>query len=170
MNPLVSIIIPCYGQAQFLPWAIESALAQSYPAIETIVINDGSPDQTETVAQRYSGRILYHWQHNQGLSAARNTGIARASGKYVLCLDADDRLHNDAIAWLMGAAAGRDNVLCVMGARGFERDDCLEGGKEWLPSCDRARAPICSCVTSARRTWCWDRGRCWRKSAASTCA
>lgn len=93
--PLISIVIPCYNYAHFLPEAIESVLSQSYQNLECIIVNDGSTDTTEEVAGKYAGtdsRIQYVRQDNQGLAAARNTGIARAAGKYILPLDADDKI------------------------------------------------------------------------------
>src|SRR5690349_757340 len=98
-DPLVSVIIPCYRQGQFLRTAIDSALAQSYPHIEVLVVNDGSDDDTETIAQSYAGRIQYLHRANGGLSAARNTGILQARGTYLKFLDADDHLHPEQIAW-----------------------------------------------------------------------
>ena len=88
---LVSVVIPCYNQAHFLDEAIESVLAQSYPHLEIIVVDDGSPDDTSEVATRYP-KVRLVRQENQGLSAARNSGLARSEGEYVVFLDADDRL------------------------------------------------------------------------------
>ena len=87
---VVSIVIPCYRQAHFLGEAIESALHQSYPHVEVIVVNDGSPDAVEAVAARYP--VRYVEQANAGLAAARNTGLAACRGEFVVFLDADDRL------------------------------------------------------------------------------
>lgn len=91
----VSVIIPCYGQAHFLPQAIESVLAQTHPA-EIVVVDDGSPDNTGEVARRYP-RVRYFRQENQGLSGARNAGFLASSGEYVMFLDADDRLTPTAV-------------------------------------------------------------------------
>jgi glycosyltransferase involved in cell wall biosynthesis len=88
---LVSVIIPCYNQAHFLGEAIASVLVQSYPYFEVVVVDDGSTDHTSEVAARYSG-VRYVRQSNQGLSAARNAGLRRSQGGYVVFLDADDRL------------------------------------------------------------------------------
>ena len=78
----VSVIIPCYNQAHFLGEAIESVLAQSYPHFEIIVVDDGSADQTAEVATSYPAvRCLR--QQNQGLSAARNAGLAESRGAYL---------------------------------------------------------------------------------------
>lgn len=88
---LISVIIPCYNHAHYLGEAIESVLAQSYRHSELIVVDDGSTDDTAAVAARYPG-VKYVWQHNQGLSAARNTGIRHSEGTFLVFLDADDRL------------------------------------------------------------------------------
>lgn len=95
-SPLVSVIIPCYRQAHFLPDAIESTLRQSHPSIEVLVIDDGSPDDTHAVAARYAG-VRYIRREHGGLSAARNTGLAQSRGEFVVFLDADDRLLPDAL-------------------------------------------------------------------------
>ena len=73
-HPLVSVVIPCYKHAHYLGEAIESVLNQTYDNYEIIVVDDGSPDNTVEVARQYSQVRLIR-QNNQGLSAARNTGI-----------------------------------------------------------------------------------------------
>lgn len=88
--PKVSIIIPTYNHARFVGQAVDSALAQTYPDVETIVVDDGSTDETRAVLDSYQGQINYIFQENRGLSAARNTGIRAAQGDYFLFLDADD--------------------------------------------------------------------------------
>ena len=92
--PLISVIIPCYNYARYLPAAIDSVLAQQCAAlgVEIIVVDDGSTDDTSHVAKQYHGNIHYIFQKNQGLSAARNTGMRAAHGDYLLFLDADDLL------------------------------------------------------------------------------
>jgi hypothetical protein len=93
----VSVVIPCFRQAHFLGEAIESVLAQTHPRIELIVVDDGSPDNVESVAGRYPGvRCLR--RPNEGLAAARNAGLEQAGGEFVLFLDADDRLLPEAVA------------------------------------------------------------------------
>ncbi len=91
----VSVIIPCYKQAQFLATAIDSVLSQTYRGAHVIVVNDGSPDDTASVARRYGDRIIYLERPNGGLSAARNTGLDAATGEFVQFLDADDFLMPD---------------------------------------------------------------------------
>lgn len=87
----VSIIIPAYNQGRYLGDAIQSALSQTYRAIELIIVNDGSTDRTgEVVESFHDRRIRYMSQDNLGLSAARNTGLRAATGAYITFLDADD--------------------------------------------------------------------------------
>jgi GT2 family glycosyltransferase len=88
---LVSVIIPCFNQGHFLHEAIESILAQTYTCAEIIVVNDGSTDNTAEVVAKYPG-LCYVQQNNQGLAAARNTGMRYSTGDYLVFLDADDRL------------------------------------------------------------------------------
>jgi glycosyltransferase involved in cell wall biosynthesis len=90
---LISTICSCYNQAHFLESAIESVLAQTFEDWELIIINDGSTDDTLTLAQNYAktdSRIRVIHQKNKGLSAARNAGIAQAVGEILHFLDADD--------------------------------------------------------------------------------
>ncbi len=96
-KPLVSIILTTYNHAHFLNDSISSALAQSYPHTEVIVVDDGSTDNTAAVVAEFPG-VRYHYQDNRGLAAARNTGIDIAGGEYLIFLDADDALTPDAVA------------------------------------------------------------------------
>lgn len=90
-TPKVSIILPAYNHAHFLPQSIESALGQTDPDFEVIVVDDGSTDDTREVVSGYSDpRIRYLYQENRGLAAARNTGLRAARGEFVAFLDADD--------------------------------------------------------------------------------
>lgn len=95
MTPLVSIIIPCYKQAEFLPIAVDSVLRQTMHDLECIIINDGSPDNTHEIATALAvndKRIRYIKQENRGLSGARNRGLKEARGEWIQFLDADDVL------------------------------------------------------------------------------
>ena len=95
-SPLVSVIIPSFRQAHYLHDAIESVLAQSYSHVETVVVDDGSPDNTSEVAGRYPG-VRCVRQENRGVSEARNLGIRCSNGSFLIFLDADDRLLPDAV-------------------------------------------------------------------------
>jgi glycosyltransferase involved in cell wall biosynthesis len=87
----VAVVIPCYKQAHFLGDAIESTLKQTLPPSEIVVIDDGSPDDVRGVVARFPG-VRYIRQRNQGLSAARNTGIRVTTSELLVFLDSDDRL------------------------------------------------------------------------------
>ncbi len=92
-SAIVSIIVPCYKQAHYLSDALDSVLAQTYSNWECIIVNDGSPDQTDEVVKPYlikDSRFKYIKQANNGLPAARNTGIRNSCGLYILPLDGDD--------------------------------------------------------------------------------
>jgi glycosyltransferase involved in cell wall biosynthesis len=92
-----TVVIPCYNYARFLAGAIESVLAQRGCDVELIVVDDGSTDDTPEVAGGYRD-VHYLHQRNQGESAARNHGAARAAAEFILFLDADDQLTPEAIA------------------------------------------------------------------------
>lgn len=97
-NFLISVIVPCYNQAQFLCEALESVLEQTYTNWECIIVNDGSLDNTEEIAKEWilkDDRFRYLKLENGGLPNARNQGVALALGKFILPLDADDKLGNE---------------------------------------------------------------------------
>ena len=89
-NKLVSIIIPCYNGEKFLRAALDSAINQTYSLLEIIVVDDGSTDKSVKIAESYGDPVKVIKQKNSGVSAARNTGIMSAKGKYIMLLDADD--------------------------------------------------------------------------------
>ena len=98
MKPEVSIIIPCYNQAHYLPEAVGSVVNQTFTHWECIIVNDGSGDNTPQIANslimQYSEKhIRLINQENKGLAEARNAGIKASKGKYILPLDADDLIH-----------------------------------------------------------------------------
>lgn len=90
---LVSVVIPSYNYGRFVTQAVDSALAQRYPHVEIVVVDDGSTDDTRQRLAPYGDRVRYMYQQNQGLSAARNTGIRAARGQWIALLDADDAWH-----------------------------------------------------------------------------
>jgi len=105
-KPLVSIIIPVYNKAVYVAEALDSALAQSYPNTEIILVDDGSTDGSfeilKTYFEKFPDKINLIDQENQGVSAATNRGIQAAKGEYIQFLDADDLLSPDKIANQMG--------------------------------------------------------------------
>lgn len=108
----ISICIPCYQQAQYLPEAVESALKQTYQDTEIIIVNDGSPDTTKEIADSYAAKhpskVKVIHLVNKGLAAARNAGIMNMRGKYFLPLDADDILLENCVAELVRVASATD--------------------------------------------------------------
>jgi len=88
--PLVSIVTPTYNQAAFLPETIESVLAQDYPHIEYIVIDDGSTDETPEILTRYTGRLSWESQSNRGQTPTINKGWQGSHGEIITWLNSDD--------------------------------------------------------------------------------
>lgn len=94
-SPLVSIIVPCYNQAEYLSDALDSVLSQTYVNWECVIVNDGSSDNSEQTALYYCSkdkRFKYIKQNNQGLAQTRNNGIKESKGTFILPLDADDKI------------------------------------------------------------------------------
>jgi GT2 family glycosyltransferase len=151
----VSIIMPCYRQAKYLPAAIQCVRAQSYTNIELVVVNDGSDDNTDEIVARSGNDIVYVHQSNAGLAAARNAGIAASSGNFFLFFDADDLIHPDAVAWHMQAMAGQQDRFSVMSYRIFQsnpsegEDTLLKSGEPALPRLFRFNLapPIAYCCS-----------------------
>lgn len=102
MAKILSIIIPCYNYAERITYAIESVVSQISPNDELIIIDDGSTDNTlhvlETLSKRFPGTLHVFKQKNSGAGSARNKGIEKSQGDYVLFLDADDELIPGALA------------------------------------------------------------------------
>lgn len=99
LAPLVSVIIPAYNAEKFIAETIESIIAQTYPNIEVIIVDDGSTDQTSRIVHGYQPRVRYYYQRNSGGSSIpRNTGIAHSLGDYLCFNDADDLMIPDRIA------------------------------------------------------------------------
>lgn len=99
MAPKVSILIPCYNAERWVAQAIESALAQTWPNKEVIVVDDGSTDRSREVIASFHGRIRYEFGPNRGGNAARNRLLKMSYGDWVQYLDADDYLLPDKITW-----------------------------------------------------------------------
>jgi glycosyltransferase involved in cell wall biosynthesis len=89
-SPLISVIIPTYNRAGYIVEAVESVLAQSYSRLELIVVVDGSIDDTRQILMDLGGEFRYLWQENRGFAAARNAGVAVASGSFLAFIDSDD--------------------------------------------------------------------------------
>lgn len=94
-EPIVSVIIPTFNRARFLPDALQSVFVQGVPDVQVVVVDDGSTDDTEGVVAAYGDSIQYVRQENGGPAAARNTGLGLAKGRFISFLDSDD-------VWLPG--------------------------------------------------------------------
>ncbi len=108
--PAVSVVIPTFDRADFLPAALDSVLAQEGVPLEVIVVDDGSTDETASVLQRYGDRIVSLRQPNSGPAIARNRGIAVARGEWVAFLDSDDMWEPGALRRLLDAATANPDA------------------------------------------------------------
>ena len=147
MGDLLSIVIPCYNQAHYLGDALASALSQTYPLVEVIVIDDGSTDDTAAVAARYPSVRCFR-QPNRGLPAARNAGWQASKGRYVIFLDADDRLLPQAASVGVAALTARPDAAL---AAGLERRIAADGSP--LPTPRRPRIEADHYASLVRRCW-----------------
>lgn len=165
-QPLVSVIIPAYNAVQWLPDAVNSILAQTYGKWELIIVNDGSTDGTADLAKGFGDpRITVVDQANQGVSAARNTGIKRSTGELICFMDADDAMAPQNLAVKVQAIAEHgvdwvfaDIVVC---------DEALQPTGRVMPGTDgdvlkalllSAPAVPISCNNILARRRCFDEG------------
>lgn len=117
-KPLVTIIVPCYNQGQYLDTALQSVLEQTFQDWEAIIVNDGSLDHTEEIAFQWVNkdkRFIYYANENQGLVKTRNFAISKAKGKYILPLDSDNQLINDFIESAVNAFVQNKKIGVVHG-------------------------------------------------------
>jgi glycosyltransferase involved in cell wall biosynthesis len=129
LSPRVSIVVACYNYGRFLEEALASIRSQTVRPTEIIVVDDGSTDETPAVAQRHTD-VRYVYQPNQGVSAARNRGLAESTGEYVVFLDADDRFLPAAIEAGIACFTKRPDSGLVFGAyRDIAGDGSVMSGK-----------------------------------------
>jgi glycosyltransferase involved in cell wall biosynthesis len=112
---LVSVIMPCYNGERYLAEAIDSALGQTHPRVEVIVVDDGSTDGSPGVAEGYGDRIRWTQLDHSGIAGARNHGIAQARGEYLAFLDADDLWPNDKLERQVSALEADPSLGMVIG-------------------------------------------------------
>lgn len=159
-QPEISVILPVYNQANYLPRAVESILDQSLPNFELIVVDDGSTDgSAQALESFHDPRVRIVRQKNMGLSAARNTGLRLSCAPLVTFLDSDDRFHHEKLEVLskflretpgVGLVAGRVSYMDKDGDAlpGPEGEPCPLRLPELLFS-----NPICVSAVLMRRAW-----------------
>lgn len=102
-RPLISIIIPLYNKSKSIARAMDSVMAQTYPDWELVVVDDGSTDDSKDIVASYiDSRIKFYYQTNAGVSTARNNGVEKANGEWIVFLDADDYLTPNALDIFIG--------------------------------------------------------------------
>lgn len=141
VQPFVSVIVPSYNMADYLPEALHSVLDATFEDLEVIVVDDGSTDETTSVAERFTDadstcfddRVQYLYQENQGKAAAVNRGLRVARGSYVTILDADDRIPDDGLQARCEAARQTDAPLVIGGFEVFDETGTTKGRRD-VPS------------------------------------
>lgn len=121
MSPIISVIVPIYNAEKFLARCIESLIHQSYYALQIILINDGSTDNSVAIAEQYAAqdkRIELHTQPNRGQAAARNIGLQYARGEFIAFVDADDYIDTNLYTQIINHIHSADIALY-----GFSRID-----------------------------------------------
>ena len=144
MNPLFSIIIPCYNQAHFLPDCLESLLQQYFPNWEAIVVSDGSTDTTSEVAKSYQNkdaRIKLVEKENGGLSSARNFGIQSAQGNRFIFLDADDYLYPNCLIEISKLVVQDSDQVLIQYGYSYVTEDKMTILHSVLPSQQKSIIP-----------------------------
>ena len=139
--PLISVVVPVYRVEKYLDHCIQSIAAQTYPNLEILLVDDGSPDGSGAICDRWAekdSRIRVFHKQNAGAGAARNTALDAATGELIAFVDSDDYLHPNMYAHLYGLMKdGVDIAECVIGIT--ENDD--------LPMDDGTGAEILGCDT-----------------------
>lgn len=137
--PEVSIIIPVYNGERYLRETVIAVLKQSFQSFEIWIVNDGSTDDTKSIAldlQAEDNRIHYLEKENTGVSATRNVGLSKAQGKYVVFLDADDMMEPEFLQCRMTYLSQHDEVGCC----GAEIR-LIDGNGQTIPDAANMRAP-----------------------------
>lgn len=117
--PLISIIVPCYNQSQYLDECLQSVLHQTFTDWECIIVNDGSPDNTEEVAAKWvekDARFHYYKKENGGVASARNFGIEKAIGDFIQLLDGDDILEKEKLQYQSEILKNNKKIDIVYGS------------------------------------------------------
>ncbi len=138
MNPAISIVIPNYNYGRFLAEAVNSALDQTLPPYEVIVVDDGSTDNSLEILNAYGDKIKIIQQKNQGVGIARNAGAELASGDYLAFLDADDYWAPEKLAKQVAKFAENNEIglvhcgMLTVDVNGNPLEENLEGEEGWV--------------------------------------
>lgn len=181
MNPTISIVVPSYNQSEYLEDCLDSCYNQTTPALEIIVVDDGSTDNSLEIANQYMFKefpfiespVRVISQVNKGLPSARNTGIMNAKGDYILFLDADDMLKENAIAKITQEIVktnadvvapsfrefGKSERDVILG--GFTMDELKVANRIGYFSCTRRSALLEIGGYSPRMKWGWEDWHLW---------
>lgn len=164
-RPLVSVVIPAYNRAARLPAAIDSALRQDVTDLEIVVVDDGSTDDTRSVAAAYGTRVRYVHQVNGGVGAARNSGIRHATGSFIAFLDSDDRWRDDKLSMQLALFDAAPSVGLVFSDFVIETADGgvrPDGASAWAgrPLDFPAMAPL-TLQRPAAASWSSETVQCW---------
>ncbi len=151
-QPLVSVIIPCYNYGHFLGETLESVIGQSYQHWECIIVDDGSTDNTGSIAAEYKNkdsRFKYFYQPNKGTSPAKNYGLLQATGSFIQFLDADDFIAPRKLELQVSFLLSNPSIDLVYGnARYFDTNDPSKYGTSF----DLSDTPWMPCVSGNGET------------------
>lgn len=157
--PLISVIIPCYNLAEYLPEAVESVVWQTFTDWECIIVNDGSTDGTSEVAKKiiskYPDKKIYLLEkENGGPAEARNFGIRHSKGKFILPLDADDLIHPSFLEKTVNVLLNNPNVHIVYtDLQEFGERNNLVFARDWNPAILRFQNHLNYCSLYRRAVW-----------------
>lgn len=128
-TPTISVVIPAFNSARFLPAALESILNQTLPPTEVIVVDDGSTDNTADAVEPFRDRVTYIQRESFGPAATRNFGIGLTTGEFIAFLDADDLWHPEKLARQMAAFEANPALdYCLTYVQAFWEDEVAEEG------------------------------------------
>ena len=150
--PSIAVIIPTYNYASGINQAITSVLNQTLPAVEIIVVDDGSTDDTRNTLDTYGSRIRYLYQQNRGASAARNAGVLAANCEWVAFLDHDDEWYPTKLACQAASVVESGAEFCYTGYERLLTDDSKKKLSRLTPT---------DCFPNFASKTCWDPARCF---------
>lgn len=140
-DPLVSIVLCCHNRRNYLEQTLASVFAQRHPAVEIIVMDDGSTDGTPELMERYASRLRYYRQEPQGIAVARTHASRLAHGEYIAYQDDDDLMPPDRIVSLLGALRRFPEAAFATGDFALIDASGKLTGRRWMPAAMEVREP-----------------------------